>query len=707
MPKKASTHSAIPVEKLDELQAAAELAELASLIAHHDRLYHSEDAPEISDAEYDALKRRNEIIEIRFPQLVRPDSPSRKVGAGAATGFKKVRHRVPMLSLNNAFSQEDVSGFLDSVRNFIKELQQDPGVPIEVVAEPKIDGLSCSLLYRKRRLVQGATRGNGEEGEDITANVMTLSEIPRILPGDAPELIEVRGEVYMTDEDFLKLNASQEATGGKIFANPRNAAAGSLRQLDPSITASRPLRFFGYAWGEVSRAFAETQWEARRCLSEWGFTLNEPSRLVRSLEEMLAYYEEIQAKRSRLGFSIDGVVYKLNRWDWQKRLGFISRAPRWAIAHKFPPERGQTRLKAISVQVGRTGSLTPVAELEPISVGGVLISRATLHNQDEIERKDIRVGDTVIIQRAGDVIPQVVEVVLSERSKDNQPFVFPTQCPVCGSRAIREPDEAVIRCTGGLVCPAQAAERMIHFASRDAFDIEGLGQKNIETFYREGLIQSPPDIFRLEERDGRKGVPLAEREGWGVVSARKLFDAIRRSRTLPLDRFIFALGIHQVGQATARLLARHYVALSQWEKSMKAAQDPQSEAYQDLLSISGIGPSMANDLLAFFAEKQNLQILEELSSMLTVTDYAASQIESPIAGKTVVFTGTLESMARSEAKARAEALGAKVLASVSKKTDYVVAGPGAGSKIRIAQQLGVKVLSEQEWLGIVRTVKAG
>ncbi|HVN79694.1 MAG TPA: NAD-dependent DNA ligase LigA [Terriglobia bacterium] len=705
MIKKVTKLSDVPVEKLDKRQAAAELKELASLIAYHDQRYHLEDTPEITDAEYDALKRRNESIEARFPRLIRPDSPTRRVGAAPATGFKKVRHRIPMLSLNNAFTEEDVSGFLDSIRNFIKELQQDPDIPIEVVAEPKIDGLSCSLLYQKHELVQGATRGNGEEGEDITANVKTISEIPRALPEDAPDLIEIRGEVYMTDEDFLKLNQHQEKAGGKVFANPRNAAAGSLRQLDPSVTASRPLRFFGYAWGEVSEPFAETQWEARRQLAEWGFKTNEPSRLVGTLADMLDYYREMQEKRSRLGFSIDGVVYKLNRLDWQKRLGFISRAPRWALAHKFPPERGQTRLKAINIQVGRTGSLTPVAELEPINVGGVLISRATLHNQDEIERKDIRVGDTVIIQRAGDVIPQVVEVVFSERPKDSHAFVFPTHCPVCGSRAVREPDEAVTRCTGGLVCPAQAVERMIHFASRDAFDIEGMGQKNIETFYNEGLIQSPPDIFRLEEQDGKKRPALADREGWGEVSSRKLFDAIRRSRVLPLDRFIYALGIHQVGQATARLLARHYGTLVQWKKGMKAAQDRSSEAYQDLLSISGIGPSLAEDLLAFFAEKQNLEILEDLSTLLAVTDFEAPQTASPIAGKTVVFTGTLQSMARSEAKARAEALGAKVAASVSKKTDYVVAGPGGGSKLREAQELGVTILSEQEWLEMVGKAK--
>ncbi len=704
MIKKVTNLSGVPVDKLDKKQATAELKELATLIAYHDQRYHLEDAPEITDAEYDALKRRNEAIEARFPRLIRPDSPSRKVGAAPATGFNKVRHRIPMLSLNNAFTEEDVSGFLDSIRNFIKELQQDPSIPIEVVAEPKIDGLSCSLLYQKHQLVQGATRGNGEEGEDITANVKTISEIPLALPGVAPDLIEIRGEVYMTDEDFLKLNESQEKTSGKVFANPRNAAAGSLRQLDPSVTASRPLRFFGYSWGEVSRPFAETQWEARRQLAEWGFKPNEPSRLVRTLADMLAFYQEIQEKRSRLGFSIDGVVYKLDRLDWQRRLGFISRAPRWALAHKFPAERAQTRLKAIIIQVGRTGSLTPVAELEPISVGGVLISRATLHNQDEIERKDIHVGDTVIVQRAGDVIPQVVEVVFNERPKNSQPFVFPTHCPVCGSRAVREADEVVTRCTGGLVCPAQAVERMIHFASRDAFDIEGLGLKNIETFYNEGLIQAPPDIFRLEERDGVKGTTLAEREGWGPVSARKLFDAIQRSRMISLDRFIYALGIHQVGQATAKLLARHYGSLTQWTKSMNAAQNHHSEASQDLLSISGIGPNMAEDILAFFEERQNLEILEELMTLLTVTDFAAPQIASAIAGKTVVFTGTLESMARSEAKARAEGLGAKVAGSVSKKTDLVIAGPGGGSKLREAQELGVKVVSESEWLNMIGAV---
>lgn len=700
--KKQTRYAQIGVEELDERQATVELSDLAGIIAYHDRLYHGGDDPVITDAEYDALVRRNAAIEARYSHLTRPDSPSRKVGVPPVTGFRKVSHRVPMLSLNNAFTDQDVADFLTGIRNFIRELQHDSSIPIELVAEPKIDGLSCSLLYENHQLMQGATRGNGTEGEEITANVLTISEIPRRLPKDAPRLIEVRGEVYMRDEDFLELNSVQEKVGAKTFANPRNAAAGSLRQLDPAITASRPLRFFGYGWGEVSQPIAETQWACRERFASWGFQLNEPARLVNNLDALLSYYHEVQAKRSRLGFSIDGVVYKLNRLEWQRRLGFISRAPRWAVAHKFPPEQGQTRLRSIAIQVGRTGILTPVAELEPINVGGVLISRATLHNQDEIERKDIREGDLVVIQRAGDVIPQVVEVMLTERPANSRPYVFPNQCPVCGSLAVREVDEAATRCSGGLVCPAQAIERMIHFASRDAFDIEGLGTKNIEAFYRQGMLMSPPDIFRLEERDRSSDKPLAEWEGWGPVSARKLFDAISRSRRISLDRFIYALGIHQVGQATSRLLALHFGSLTQWIKNMEAAQDQHSDAYQDLLSISGIGPSMAEDILVFFAESQNRKVLQELSALVTVTDYEPVLTDhSPVSGKTVVFTGTLETMSRGEAKAQAEALGAKVAGSVSRKTDFVVAGPGAGDKTKTAQELGVRILSEHEWLELI------
>lgn len=704
----------VPVAQLTEAQATAELAELAELIAYHDRLYYQQDAPELTDAEYDALRNRNNAIEVRFPDLIRPDSPSQKVGVAPAAGFRKVRHTVPMLSLDNAFSREDMADWLNGIRNFLRELS-DPRVPIAIDCEPKIDGLSLGIRYERGRLVSAATRGTGTEGEDVTANVRTIAEIPQQLTGAGwPEVLEVRGEVYMNDADFLQLNAQQEQAGGKLFANPRNAAAGSLRQLDPAVTAARPLRFYAYAWGEVSRPFAQTQWEARQKLQEWGFHLNEPSRLVQvvdtDLTELFAYYDDIQLQRAGLGFSIDGTVLKVNRLDWQQRLGFVSRSPRWAIAWKFPPERALTVVEDIQCQVGRTGKITPVAHLKPIAVGGVLVARATLHNADEIARKDVRIGDTVVIQRAGDVIPQVVEVVAGKRPPHSHPYRFPTHCPVCGSLLIREEGQADTFCTGGLICSAQVVERLKHFASRDAFDIEGLGEKNIELFYSKGLIRSPVDIFTLEARNGTTLPPLREWEGWGETSERKLFDAIQRARTISLDRFIYALGIHQVGQATARLLARHYLTLENWRTSLEAAQDRTSDAYADLMSINGIGESMVDDILGFMAEPHNQDILDALTReqrgqeapLVTVTDFERPVMTSPIAGKTVVFTGTLETMSRNEAKAQAEALGANVAGSVSKKTDYVVAGPGAGSKAAKARELGLTVLTEQQWLELLQ-----
>lgn len=704
----------VPVDQLTEAQAAADLAELAELIAYHDRLYYQQDAPELTDAEYDALRNRNNAIEARFPDLIRPDSPSQKVGVAPAAGFRKVRHTVPMLSLDNAFSRDDMADWLNGIRNFLRELS-DPRVPIAIDCEPKIDGLSLGIRYERGRLVSAATRGTGTEGEDVTANVRTIAEIPQQLKGAGwPEVLEVRGEVYMNDADFLQLNAQQEQAGGKLFANPRNAAAGSLRQLDPAVTAARPLRFYAYAWGEVSRPFAQTQWEARQKLKEWGFHLNEPSRLVQvvdtDLTELFAYYDDIQLQRAGLGFSIDGTVLKVNRLDWQQRLGFVSRSPRWAIAWKFPPERALTVVEDIQCQVGRTGKITPVAHLKPIAVGGVLVARATLHNADEIARKDVRIGDTVVIQRAGDVIPQVVEVVAGKRPPHSHPYQFPTHCPVCGSLLIREEGEADTFCTGGLICSAQVVERLKHFASRDAFDIEGLGEKNIELFYSKGLIRSPVDIFTLEARNGTTLPPLREWEGWGETSERKLFDAIQRARNISLDRFIYALGIHQVGQATARLLARHYLTLENWRASLEAAQEHTSEAYADLLSINGIGESMMDDILGFIAEPHNQDILDALTRaqsaqeapLVTVTDFERPVMTSPIAGKTVVFTGTLETMSRNEAKAQAEALGANVAGSVSKKTDYVVAGPGAGSKAAKARELGLTVLTEQQWLDLLQ-----
>jgi DNA ligase (NAD+) len=694
----------LDIEKVTEEQAPQILAELTDLIAHHDKLYYDQAASEISDADYDALRRINEKIEKRFPHLVGPDSPSKKVGARPATGFKEIHHSVPMLSLSNAYTTEDIANFLDSVRDFFNEFRTNPSFPIEIVGEPKIDGLSCSVRYENHKLIQAVTRGDGQKGEDITANVMTIHDIPKELPEDAPMVFEARGEVYMNNEDFLKLNEQQMESGDKTFANPRNAAAGSLRQLDPCITAARPLHFFCYAWGEVSEPIAQTQSEARNVLDRWHFKLNKPSRLVGGLNEMIDYYDEIQNIRSTLPFSIDGVVYKLNRLDWQKRFGFIARAPRWAIAYKFPPEQGKTHLKNINIQVGRTGTLTPVAELEPISLGGVLISRCTLHNQDEIERKDFRVGDQIIIQRAGDVIPQAVSVVLASRPINTIKYIFHGRCPSCKRLAVRKPNEAVWRCTGGLDCPAQLAERLKHFVSRDAFDIEGLGEKNIEAFYKDGLIHSPADIFRLEERDRDNPNPLKGREGFGDISVSKLFEAIHRRRTIPMDRFIYALGIDQVGQATARLLAKNFRSLKSWRQKMELAKEQTSSTYNELKNINGIGKGIADTIVAFFSEPTNVRFLDDLGSMIDVIDYLSPDIDSsPLSGKTVVFTGKfIKTMSRSEAKVRAESLGVNVASSVSTKTEYVVAGDNPKpKKIKMAQDLGITVLTEEQWLAMI------
>ncbi|UEM02343.1 NAD-dependent DNA ligase LigA [Skermanella rosea] len=690
----------IPADELSPEQAAEELAALASEIAHHDTLYHQQDRPEISDAAYDALRRRNDSIELRFPELKRGDSPSQKVGAAPAAGFAKVRHAVPMLSLGNAFAGEDVHEFVQRICRFLNIKEADQ---VEFVAEPKIDGLSCSLRYERGRLVLAATRGDGQEGEDVTANVRTIGDVPKQLPGPVPDVLEVRGEVYMDRAEFMALNERQAAAGKPIFANPRNAAAGSLRQLDSRITASRPLGFFGYSWGEVSEPLGATQWEVRRRLEDWGFRPNQPAALCCGADALLRYYDGIQERRSSLAFDIDGVVYKVNRLDWQDRLGFVSRAPRWAIAHKFPAEQAQTRLKDITIQVGRTGAMTPVAELEPVTVGGVVVSRATLHNEDEIRRKDVRKGDLVVVQRAGDVIPQIVQAVLDKRPAEAEPYVFPDHCPVCGSAAVRPEGEVIRRCTGGLICEAQAVERLRHFVSRDAFDIEGLGEKIIREFWDEGMVRRPGDIFRLREKDAASLTRLKNRHGWGEKSAAKLFDSIDARRDIPLDRFIFALGIPQVGQTTARLLARSYRSFDHWREQMAAAQVHGSEAYGELIGIEQIGPSVADDLLGFFAEPHNLEVLEDLlAAGVTVTDFVPPRTQSsPIAGKTVVFTGTLETVTRSEAKARAESLGAKVAGSVSSKTDYVVVGADAGSKATKARDLGLTTLTEQEWLDLV------
>ena len=698
-----------PVDKLTEADARSELERLTREIARHDTLYYAQDDPEISDADYDALRQRNAAIEARFPKLVRPDSPSLRVGAAPVAAFGKVRHAVPMLSLGNAFTEDDVVDFLARVRRFLG-LAAD--AVVEVTAEPKIDGLSISLTYEGGRLVQAATRGDGTEGENVTPNVMTVKQIPRRLAGKgAPELIEVRGEIYLGHADFEKLNAEQAAAEAKIFANPRNAAAGSLRQLDSSITARRPLRFFAYGWGAASALSGKTQFGVYQRFEQWGLPLNPLMRVCQTTEEVLAFHREMEAQRAALGYDIDGVVYKVNRLDWQERLGFVSRAPRWAIAHKFQPQEAMTRLLGIEIQVGRTGALTPAAKLEPVTVGGVVVSNATLHNEDEIARKDIRIGDTVIVRRAGDVIPQVMGVVLDKRPKDAKPYKFPHVCPACGSAAVREVDErtgradVVRRCTGGLICPAQAKERLKHFVSRNAFDIEGLGEKQIELFYDEGRIMQPADIFTLAQRDSRMSEEkrLAAKKGFGEKSVEKLFKAIEARRSIGLDRFVYALGIRHIGETTARDLAKALGTLEAFRAAAVAAAKggKDSDAYQELDNVEGIGATVVDALIDFFSEPHNLRALNDLLDQVTVEPFVRATATSPVTDKTVVFTGTLEKMTRAEAKALAERLGAKVTGSVSAKTDYVVAGSDAGSKLTKARDLGVKVLTEEEWLALV------
>ncbi|MBS29470.1 MAG: DNA ligase (NAD(+)) LigA [Alphaproteobacteria bacterium] len=669
-------------------------AQLVADIRAHSEAYYQDDAPVVSDAEYDGLFQKLVALEEAHPELRSDGSPTQRVGAAPAQGFDKVQHAVPMLSLGNAFSAEDVGEFLARIRRF---LSLDDGEALDIVAEPKIDGLSVSLRYEGGRFVRGATRGDGVEGEDITANLRTIEDIPDALAGAAPDVVEIRGEVYLPKSAFQKLNADQEAARAKVFANPRNAAAGSLRQLDTTVTAKRPLRVFAYTWGELADEVVETQWDFLQQVEEWGFPINPLARVCAGLEDILENYTALSDQRAALDYDIDGVVYKVNRLDYQRRLGFVSRAPRWAIAHKFPAEQATTVLRDIDIQVGGTGSLTPVARLEPVTVGGVVVSNATLHNEDEIARKDVRIGDTVVIQRAGDVIPQVVRAVEEKRPKGSKPYVFPTSCPVCQSEAVRDEDEAVRRCTGGLICPTQTVERLKHFVSRNAFDIEGLGAKHIVAFYEDGLIEGPADIFRLHSHRET----LLEREGWGEQSADNLLAAIHERRQIALDRFIYALGIRQVGQATARLLARTYGTLAAWRDAMAAAQDRESEAWMDLLNIDGIGESVANDVLAFLHEEHTGQVLDDLNELLEIEAFEQPESDSELSGKTVVFTGTLERMSRSEAKARAEALGAKVSGSVSGKTDLVVAGPGAGSKAKKAADLGIETIDEDAWIALI------
>jgi DNA ligase (NAD+) len=694
------TPSKIPIEDLEPADARHEHARLGEEITAHDRRYYQDDAPAISDADYDALRRRYEALEKAFPELVGPQSLSRKVGAAPSEKFAKIRHKIAMLSLGNVFADEEVAEFVNRVKRF---LGLDPKMPLAITAEPKIDGLSCSIRFEHRRLVQAATRGDGFEGEDVTANVKTIAEIPHLLKPGAPDILEVRGEIYMTHGDFAGLNARQADAGKTLFANPRNAAAGSLRQLDPAITAERPLHFFAYAWGETSRMPRDTQMGMVQLFAELGLPVNPLMRLCQDSDELLQHYHAIEAKRAELGYDIDGVVYKVDSIALQDRLGFVSRSPRWAVAHKFPAEKATTILRGIDIQVGRTGSLTPVARLDPVTVGGVVVSNATLHNEDEIARKDIHIGDTVIVQRAGDVIPQILGPVLDKRPADSIPYEFPHLCPVCGSAAIREIDaktgtaDVVRRCTGGLICAAQAVERLKHFASRNAMDIEGFGDKQIEQFYRDGLVKTPADIFTLEESDRASLKKLKNREGYGETSVKKLFAAIAERREIPVNRFIFALGIRHVGETNARRLARHFGTFDALRECGRAAAEG-SEARAEIDNIEGLGGVVAEAVADFFAEPHNEEQLDALLAHVTPLPMEEVAKTSPVAGKTVVFTGTLERMTRDEAKAQAERLGAKVAGSVSKKTDLIVAGPNAGSKLAKARELGIETIDEEAWL---------
>ncbi len=682
-------------------EARKEYNKLALQIAVHDEAYHGQDSPTISDAAYDELRRKFNALEAEYPELRSEASPAQRVGSAPSEKFGKIRHAVPMLSLANAFSDEDVEDFLGRVRRF---LNLSESASIACTAEPKIDGLSISIRYENGALVQAATRGDGAEGENVTANVRTIKDVPERLLGHVPHVVEVRGEIYMSHKDFAALNERQVEDGEKTFANPRNAAAGSLRQLDPALTASRPLRFFGYAWGEAPELPAKSQYDVVQAFKAWGLPVNPLMKSCSSAGELLTHYRWIEAQRATLGYDIDGVVYKVDDIALQQRLGFVSRSPRWAIAHKFSAEKATTILETIDIQVGRTGALTPVARLKPVTVGGVVVSNATLHNEDEIARKDLRVGDTVIVQRAGDVIPQIVGFVEDKRGSSAKPYEFPRVCPVCGSHAEREErasgkTDAVRRCTGGLICAAQRVERLKHFSSRNAFDIEGLGDKIIEEFYHDGLIHSPHDIFALEMKHGSA---IQQREGWGVSSARNLFDAIEARRKIALDRFIFALGIRHIGETTARVLARAYGSATSLRDQMVAAgQSEENDAWNELTSHDGIGDVVAEALVQFFSEEHNVEVFDALLEQVEPQALEAVAASSPVAGKTVVFTGALVRMTREEAKAMAEKLGAKVSGSVSKKTDLLVAGPGAGSKLKDAEKYGVEVINEDEWFARV------
>jgi DNA ligase (NAD+) len=680
-------------------EAGAELARLAGEIAHHDRLYHEQDTPAITDAEYDALRRRNAEIEAEFPHLVRPDSPTHRIGGAAATGFAKSRHGVPMLSLDNAFGLADFTEFVERIGRFLAP----EAPPLAFVAEPKIDGLSISLTYNNGILTRAATRGDGTVGEDVTANIRTMGNVPKTLTGAAPARIEIRGEVFMTKADFLALNAAQEAAGQKIFANPRNAAAGSLRQLDATITAARPLSLFAYAMGEASAVPVASHWEWLQQLTAWGFEVNPLSRRLAPHDSAEAFQTEIGAARATLAYDIDGVVYKLDDLSLQRRLGFVGRAPRWAIAWKFPAEQATTTLSSITIQVGRTGANTPVAILAAVNVGGVLVSRATLHNEDEIRRLDIHVGDTVVVQRAGDVIPQIVKVVRHNETVDvSKSYVFPKNCASCETPLTRGPGEVVWRCPNGLTCPAQVEERLIHLCARGAFDIEGMGEKTVREFHADRLIAAPADIFDLPAREAE----IAAREGWGALSAANLAKAIRARSRIGLARCIFGLGIRRIGESNAKLLARHYGSYANWRVQMELAVQIGSEARSDLGAIIGIGSAIAEELVEFFAEARNIDTLDALAAKLTIEDAAApAGAAGALSGKVIVFTGSLTTMSRPEAKAMAEKLGAKVTDSVSTKTDLVVLGADAGSKAKKAAELGIATIDEAGWRAMAESAR--
>ncbi len=704
--------SGVSVKDLTPAQARDELARLTTLISDANRAYHGEDAPDLSDADFDSLKRRNADIEAQYPNLKRPDSPTDQVGSAPADGFGKIKHNVRMLSLENAFDATDITNFDDRVRKFLGHSDA-----LAYTAEPKIDGLSLSLRYVNGKLTQAATRGDGETGENVTENARTIADIPQNLQGNnIPALMDIRGEVYMSHADFAALNARNAAKADKTFANPRNAAAGSLRQLDASITASRPLRFFAYAWGALSDQLAKTQFGSIARLAEFGFQTNPLTTLCDGPDAMLDHYRQIESQRATLGYDIDGVVYKVDDLALQSRLGFRSNTPRWAVAHKFPAELAWTRLEAVDIQVGRTGALSPVARLKPVTVGGVVVSNATLHNEDYIQGRDsrgnpirqgrdVRVGDWVQVYRAGDVIPKIADVDLGQRPASAQPYTFPDLCPDCGSPAIREPGDAVRRCTGGLICPAQAVERLKHFVARGAFDIEGLGAKQIEAFFSDPdlPIKTPADIFTLQKRDEDQPLrKLKNRDGWGNKSTTNLFAAIEEKRKIPLNRLIFALGIRHVGDSSATLLANHYTSWAAFESAMTHAEIGTGPEWRDLTAIDGVGDVLAASLVTAFQHPAERAAIDALAAHLTVQDaIRRAPTDSPVAGKTLVFTGTLEKMSRAEAKARAESLGAKVAGSVSAKTDLVIAGPGAGSKAKAAEALGVAIIDEDGWLALI------